>query len=286
MGTRISRAIGEIRFLGGGGMPGGMLHSGRAMRCPGRLSARLVAAAISAAVVFSQDAALLFREGVRLFSAGKPEEAIASLRQSLALQPGNAPAWKALGVVYASRGDYEKAEPAFRNACERQPKLEEACLYHGRSLYLLDRFAEAIQVLRRANALHEGAEAHRLLALSLEATGRFAEAEPEFVQALRLAKGTAADEDPGIDYGVFLYRQGRAEQALEPLRSAVERHGDSARAHLELGCVLLSLDRLDEAAGHLERALSLKDTPRGHLLLGKTYLRLGRNSDAEPHLRR
>ena len=256
------------------------------MGWPGRLTAGLFAAAISAGVVLSQDAGQLFREGVRSFSAGKPDEAIASLRQSVALQPGNAAAWKALGVVYAARGDYENAEPAFRNACERQPKLEEACLYHGRSLYLLDRFPEAIQVLRRSNALHEGAEAHRLLALSLEATGSFAEAEPEFLLALRLTKGAAADEDPGIDYGVFLYRQGRAEQALEPLRSAVGRHADSARAHLELGCVLLSLNRLEEAAGHLERALSLKDTPRGHLLLGKTYLRLGRNADAEQHLRR
>jgi len=256
------------------------------MCCPSRFRAGFLASLIGAGVALSQDAGALYREGLRFFSERKPEAAIASLRQSLALQPGNAPAWKALGVVYASRGDYESAEPAFRNACERQPKLEEACLYHGRSLYLLDRFAEAIEALRRANTVQVGAEAHRLLALSLEAMGRFAEAEPEFGAAIRLANATAPEEDPGIDYGVFLYRQGRAPQALEPLAAALRRHPNSARGHLEIGCVLMSLERLEEAADHLQRALALRDTARGHLLLGKTYLRLGRNAEAELHLKR
>jgi tetratricopeptide (TPR) repeat protein len=234
----------------------------------------------------AQDAASLYREGLRLFAEGKPEAAAASLEQSVRIQPTNAAAWKALGVVYASRGDYERAEPAFRNACERQPSLADACLYYGRSLYLLDRFVTAIDTLRRALKSSETVEGHRLLALSLEAAGRTAEAEPEFAAALRLGGKTPPDEDPGIDYGVFLYRQGRTVEALAPLGAAVERHPDSGRAHLELGCVLLSLDRLDEAARHLERSLALHDSARAHQLLGKTYLRQGKPEAAEVHLKR
>ena len=55
---------------------------------------------------------------------------------------------------------------------------------------------------------------------------------------------------------------------------------------LEFGCVQLALDRLTEAAAHLERALALD--PRGaraHLLLGKVYLRQGKTQAAEEHLR-
>jgi tetratricopeptide (TPR) repeat protein len=234
----------------------------------------------------AQDAASLYREGLRLFAEGKSEAAAASLEQSLGIQPANAAAWKALGVVYASRGDYERAEPAFRNACERQPTLADACLYHGRSLYLLDRFTPAIDILRRALKGSDTVEGHRLLALSLEAAGRTAEAEAGFVAALRLGGKTPPDEDPGIDYGVFLYRQGRTVQALAPLDAAIERHPDSARAHLELGCVLLSLDRLEEAARHLERSLALHDSPRAHQLLGKAYLRQGKYEAAEVHLKR
>jgi tetratricopeptide (TPR) repeat protein len=162
----------------------------------------------------------------------------------------------------------------------------DACLFYGRSLYLLDRFALAIDTLRGALKVSQTVEGHRLLALSLEALGRPAEAEPEFLAALQLGAKTTPDEDPGIDYGVFLYRQGRTAQALEPLGAALERHSSSARAHLELGCVLLALDRLDEAARHLERALALHDSPRAHQLLAKTYLRQAKPQAAEAHLKR
>jgi len=64
-------------------------------------------------VVGSQDAAALYKEGLRLFSERQPQAAVAALRQSVALQPANALVWNALGVVHASQGDYESAEPAF-----------------------------------------------------------------------------------------------------------------------------------------------------------------------------
>ena len=224
-----------------------------------------------------QSAEELFRQGGQFFAEHNWDAAIAAFQRSVEIRPDYAPAWKALGVVFASRGDYEHAEPAFRNACDRQPSLEDACLYFGRALYLLDRFPPAIGALHRALKTRDGAEAHRLLALSLEALDRPSEAEPEFKTAIRLARNTPPDEDPGIDYGVFLYRQARTEEALEPLRAALQRHPDSARAHLELGCVLLELDRLDDAAAHLERSLALHpDSPRARLLLGKVKARLGR----------
>jgi hypothetical protein len=61
----------------------------------------------------------------------------------------------------------------------------DACLFYGRSLYLLDRFALAIDTLRGALKVSQTVEGHRLLALSLEALGRPAEAEPEFLAALQ-----------------------------------------------------------------------------------------------------
>src|SRR5204862_178192 len=164
-----------------------------------RIGARVALFGFVSALFAWQDAESLYRSGLRLFAEKKLEAAIAALRQSVAIQPANAPAWKALGVVYAARGDYESAEAPFRNACERQPALEDACLYYGRALYLLDRFPPAIDVLRRAIALRDSAEAHRLLALSLEGLGQGVEAGNEFRTAIRLARDTRPDEDPGID---------------------------------------------------------------------------------------
>ena len=238
------------------------------------------------AMAVCQDAVELYRTGVSLFGRRQPQAAIQALQQSVALDPENAAAWKALGVVFASQGDMSHAEAPFRNACERQPSLQDACLYYGRTLYLADRFPAAIQVLRRAVAVQNSAETHRLLALSLEGDGKSAEAGDEFRTAIRLAANTSREEDPGIDYGVYLFRLGRLQEAIAPLEAVLGRHPDSARANLELGCVLLAADRVGDAAKKLERAVELSPaSARAHLLLGKAYLRLGREADAETHLR-
>jgi Flp pilus assembly protein TadD len=254
------------------------------MGVPGLL--RIIAVfAASLTVLLAQTATDLYKSGIHLIGAGQSASALMPLRRAVELDPNFAAAWKALGVAYASQRDIEHAEAAFRNACVRAPSVEDACLYYGRALYLLDRFEPAIGVLRRAIALRDQAEGHRLVALSLEGLGRTEEAGEEFRAAVRMAGRGAADEDPGIDYGVFLFRQGQSENALTPIDAALARHPDSARAHLEKGCVLLALDRLNDAATELERALAIQPSPRAHLLLGKVYLRLGRNAEAEAQLK-
>ena len=251
------------------------------------LTGMAVLAALLPALVWPQDADEFFRRGERFFDEHQLEAAIAAFQRSVELRPAYAPAWKALGVVYASRGEFERAETPFRNACERQPSLPDACLYYGRTLYLLNRFQPAIDVVGRTiQKERENGEAYRLLALSLEALGQAAEAGDAFRQAVRLNRGAAPNEDPGIDYAVFLFRQGRAEDAIDPLEGTLKRHPDAARAHLELGCIQLALDHLEEAAAHLERALALDPrSGRAHLLLGKVYLRQGKPQAAEEHLR-
>ena len=207
---------------------------------------------------YAQDAEESYRAGTRAFEARDVPAAVAAFRKSLELRPDFAPAWKALGVVLASQADFEGAENAFRNACERQPGLADACLYQGRTLYLLNRFQPAVDVLRPViQREKENSEAWRLLALSLEGLGEIPLAGNAFRNAVRFTRGASPNEDPGIDYGVYLFRQGRAEEALAPLDAAVKRHADSFRAHLELGCVQLALDRLEDAASHLERAIAL-----------------------------
>jgi Flp pilus assembly protein TadD len=243
------------------------------------------AAALFGALAWAQSADELFRQGLRRFAEKQLAAATAAFEHSVQLRPDYAPAWKALGVVYASRGDFESAERPFRNACERQPSLADACLYYGRTLYLLDRFQPATLVLRRMLRREpNNSEGYRLLALSLEGLGESSDVGAVFQQAMRLYRGGPPDEDPGIDYAVFLFRQGRAEEALGPLEGVLQRHPDAARAQLELGCILLSLDRVDDAAAHLERAVALDpQKARTHLLLGKAYRR--RIDAAEDQLR-
>ncbi|MDR3702312.1 MAG: tetratricopeptide repeat protein [Candidatus Sulfopaludibacter sp.] len=200
--------------------------------------------------------------------------------------PNDAAKWKALGVSHAARGDYAGAEGPFHRACLLDPKLPDACLYFGRTLYLLDRFDQAVNVLRTALENDpQNPQIYRIEALALEASGKAGEAETVFREAIRLEKHSQPNEDPSIDYGVFLYRQGRAEASLEPLQAALARHPDASRAQLELGCVLLALDRVEQAAAHLERATALDPQgARGHFLLGKAYQRMGKTELARKEL--
>jgi Flp pilus assembly protein TadD len=251
------------------------------------LPCQVVLAILLPALAWAQDADESFRQGERFLAERQWEAAFTALQRAVKLQPGHARAWKALGLGYASQGNFDGAETSFRNACEREPTLPDACLYYGRTLYLLNRFQHAIDSLRRTLQREpENGEAYRLLALSLEALGQTTEASDAFLHAVRLNSGAPPNEDPDIDYAVFLFRQGDAEAALAPLESALKRHPDAARGHLEMGCVLLSLGRISEAASHLERSLALNpQSPRAHLLLGKVYLRLGKPEAAEAHLR-
>lgn len=224
----------------------------------------------------------LYQRGLRLMAEHQAEAAIGAFQQAAELRPGDASIWKALGVAFASRGDYPKAEEPLRKACRLNPRLPDACLYLGRTLYLEDRFDSALEVLGQGST---SAQSRRIEAMSLEALGRAAEAKAAFEQAMRLPDHAAPNEDPGIDFGVFLFRQGQAEEALPILREALGRHPDASRAHLELGCVLLALDRLEESVPQLERAVALEPgSARAHLLLGKAYLRIGKADLAQREL--
>src|SRR6184192_1795424 len=137
---------------------------------------RIMLAGLLLPAARSQDASELYRSGTRLFTENKPEAAISALEEAVRLQPNLALAWKALGVIHASRGDFERAERPFRNACEIVPAPPDACLYYGRTLYLLDRFQSAIQVLQRSLKMAtENAETWRLIGLSQEGLGRTTE---------------------------------------------------------------------------------------------------------------
>jgi Flp pilus assembly protein TadD len=239
-----------------------------------------------ATVLRGQDAAGLYREGLRLLSEHQPKAAAEALERAVQARPSDAATWAALGVARAAMGDYAAAEEPFHRACLLNPMLPDACLYFGRTLYLLDRFEPALDVLRLAGEKDtQNCQIHRIAALCLEALGRLREAEASFRKAMSLPGASAPDDDPAIDYGVFLFRQGRAEDALAPLRSAVQRHPTAARAQMELGVVLLALDRVSDAAVHLEKAVSLDGrSSRAHLLLGKAYMRLGRDDLARREL--
>ena len=230
-----------------------------------------------------------FYLGLAHFRAGRSAAARPLLERATALAPGSAQGWKMLGLVSTSLGDLEGAATSLGKACEMAPGDEEACYYLARGLHGLGRYEAArapFEKALRAAPPSMLARVHRSTALNFVAIGSAAEAERHFVQAIQLAGRTPREpEDPRVDYGAFLFRQGRTQEALRPLQQAAQ-DVPSARASLELGRVLLHLDKVDEAAARLEKAVALEPGNfAAHLLLGRAYLRLGRTAEGEREMR-
>src|ERR1041385_1476302 len=143
------------------------------------MAGRFLVFLLAAAPALCQSADGAFQLGSKLFAEGRIEAAMSAFREAVRLEPRHAPAWKAIGGVLASRGEVEGAGAAFRTACKFQPALPDACLYFGRTLYLLDRFPAAIAVLQPVTRREpKNAEAYRLLGLSLQGAGGAGPARP------------------------------------------------------------------------------------------------------------
>jgi len=219
------------------------------------------------------------------------------LTPTQSIDPDTARREMALGLRTAAGGRLEAALGPFAKACELAPKDEDACYYLGRTFYTLGRYDEArepfekalraVEKALRAAPKGSAARVHRAAALNFVGLGRAEEAERHFREAIRLHRGAAAaGEDPRIDYGAFLARQGRAEEALPPLEQAVRAAPKSARATIALGRVLLEMGKPAAAAARLEKGLALDQASwNARLLLGKAYLQLGRTEEGERQLR-
>jgi tetratricopeptide (TPR) repeat protein len=184
----------------------------------------------------------------------------------------------------------EAAAAAFGKACALAPGEADACYYSGQTLHILGRFDESQRAFERAleHATAQGkARIHRAAALNLVALGQPEKAEIQFQAAVRSYLDHASGpEDPRVDYGAFLVRQGRTEDALQLLEKAAKAKPGSARAHAELGKALLDSGKAQAAAKSLERALALDPSAWAiRLILGRAYLQLGRTQEADREFR-
>jgi tetratricopeptide (TPR) repeat protein len=226
--------------------------------------------------------------GLESLRGGDLEKARSLLEEAARINPGNREAWKALGRTYLAQGRYESAEGPLRRACEFQPADEDSCYYLGRTYYGLTQLDKALAAYTRAlTAGKRRWRTYNAMALVLEALGRTGEAEERFRQALRSYDGTApVGFSPYLDWGGFLYRQGRLEEAREALETASKAQPDSAKAHYELARTLIQMKRLESARTHLERAVALEpEHGPAHLLLGNVHYRLGAVEAAEKHMK-
>lgn len=200
-----------------------------------------------------------YQRGVQAIAENRLVEAIEALQEAVRLEPGNAQYWKALGVAFAKAEDYRSSIEPFAKACALNEKLTDACYYHGRGLYALDRHAEALAPLEKAlRADPAKSRAEAALGQALEALGRYEEAEKRLKAAV--ARPDVFNQQARIAYSQFLRRQGRPSEAVSVLEAVKLPSGDEF--FYEFGLALFQAERFEECLNALERAGAHPDAPQ------------------------
>jgi tetratricopeptide (TPR) repeat protein len=122
-----------------------------------------------------------------LLALGRGEEAVRRLGDFASRHPGDAEAWRELGLLLSHLGRHPEAEGAFRRALARAPDSPFLHYDLGNALDLQERREEAVAAYREALRLDPSfAFAHNNLGVDLAAAGRVEEARRHLEEAVRL----------------------------------------------------------------------------------------------------
>ena len=124
------------------------------------------------------------------------------------------------------------------------------------------------------------ARAHNNLAFALHEQGKNVEASAHFVRAVALQPDYVTAH---YDWGVALLDQGRAVDAIVQFETAVRLAPDHIDALVNLGNALVKAQRAADAIPRYEQALRLKPAADVHYNLGLVLASLDRLDDAERH---
>jgi TolB-like protein/Tfp pilus assembly protein PilF len=181
-------------------------------------------------------------------------EAERASERALELNPALAEAHAARGFVLFTQGRWEEAETRFRAAIRLDPKLGDARYVFGRMRFQQGRMEEAARLFSEAAELRDGYESAFFAAQALEALGRDAEAQEQYLQGLEAAEHhmdlNPDDARAATMRAVASFRVGRSDAGLEWGRRAVEIDPEDAGVRYNVACLFA-------VAGERERALEL-----------------------------
>ncbi len=234
--------------------------------------------------------------GLALARAGQSEEAIASLRKSLALKGDEPETLTHLGHVLVTVGKVDEAMKLLAEAIRLDPKAAAAYTNMGEAMAAAapPRLDEAERYFRRAvEILPTYADGQRHLGMFLMRTlglvrqelrrGRLAEARECFEAAVRADDANAENH---FRLGLALAGENRLNEAAESFRRAAELDREHVEAEFRLGAVMRALGRHEQAAEHLRRAVEL--APKhvtAQYRLAQTLVLLGQHAQAVRHYR-
>jgi tetratricopeptide (TPR) repeat protein/predicted Ser/Thr protein kinase len=233
-----------------------------------------------------QQATIAAMEQLRHYYRPKAvDEAIARLEDAIARDADSAVAYAALSEAYLLKHlntlDQQWlrfGEQHARKALELAPALAAAHLSLARVQVESGKRDDALRTLATAADLDpRNALVETTIARVLAAQGRTADAEIRFAKAITL-DGT--DWRPPTEFALFLYRATRYDEAVKWLEQARTLAPENQIILRNLSGALIQLDRFDEAASIIQRALEITQTAALYANLGYIRFYQGRYEEA------
>jgi len=215
--------------------------------------------------------------GTALLGLGRMDDAIASIKRAVALEPENGQAYQGLARAYwVGKGDFAAAIPQFERAIELNPEAGYSYLQLGLLLSWEGRYEEAERVCRRAVELQDqylsgnaglqvvGANARLGYVYYLQ--GRYEDAIRQYERGLAFVSSSdhALKERSGIELNAKLgsayHRLGRAddakrffERALKTFSGRVANGADDPFTRYYIACVHALRGDADRAFESIQR---------------------------------
>jgi tetratricopeptide (TPR) repeat protein len=216
----------------------------------------------------------LYMLGFVLNRQNRPAESLASYTQAAAITRPTADDVKIVGLDYVLLDDYADAIKWLEKAVELDAKNKDAWYYLGRAYYTKFRLIEARKAfLAVLNLDPRDAKAENNLGLIFESTAEPAAAIEAYRRAITWQEQSLRpSEQPYVNLGNLLMQQGRAAEAIGPLRTAVDLAPGNALCRLMLGVADLRSGKMQDAQRELEKATELEpDNAVAHYQLGRLY---------------
>jgi len=202
----------------------------------------------------------LYLLGYVLHRENKASESLEIYTRAAALKNPTADDLKIVGLDYVLLNDYANAIKWLEKAVELDPKNKDAWYYLGRAYYTRGLLPESRRAFLTVLDLDwHDARAENNLGLILESEAEPNEALEAYRKAIEWQEGSPhQSEQPYLNLGNLLLDLDRTREAIPPLEKAVELRVNNANCHLKLGTGYLRTNRLLEAQRELEKAEQLE----------------------------
>jgi tetratricopeptide (TPR) repeat protein len=210
-----------------------------------------------------------------------------AMKKAEALQPLGEKDRFTLAMAYIAMGRPEWAHPEIETLAQVSPRNPLYPYWQGRLAYDRQDMVTATSQFQKAISLDaDFMKAYDNLGLSLEGGGQFEQAIEQYRHAVQLNRERKLNSAwPTLDLGALLVKLDRLEEAKPLLKESLQYDPDFAQAHFELGILMEKNNEMPSAVEELSRATALDQSdPQPHYVLARVYRRAGNQEQAQREL--